>query len=410
MSRLILLSAVTVLSFTGYAQTTANLWVDTNGGSCSRQSSPGVYIDAQACSSMQAAQTAASAGDTIIIKNGTYGAQNLNSSAKTSMVYFYAETDGSVLVSGLSISIDKVTVKGVIASGVGNSRGTLSLTSSGTGTVVDGFRARRIWISGNHITVKNGEFCDGSGSSSQEEDCVQVWNGSSYISFIGNSFHDWHGDYDVKYHNDMIQFYPSGSRIIIDGNKFYNGPTSNIMTGGGVLTDWVIQNNYFGAPYWGGNNIVFGNSSSPCSGLVYRNNVDASGLGINNVDCSNLSPDISGNIYTQPVGAVLLYGPVSGGYNIFVPSGGVTAGSNAKRCNVSWEAGSSPTAGGVPNVHLASNDTCAVGAGNPASFPSKDIDGQTRTSPPDAGADQRSGSGSPVPEAPTALRISVSRL
>src|SRR3954470_7018922 len=53
------------------AATLAHLWVDTNGGSCTRTSSPAVYNDATACASMQAAQTAASAGDTVILKNGS---------------------------------------------------------------------------------------------------------------------------------------------------------------------------------------------------------------------------------------------------------------------------------------------------------------------------------------------------
>ena len=51
------------------AAQTANLWIDTNGGSCTRQSSPAGYNDGSACSSMQAAiaachARAASAEDT----------------------------------------------------------------------------------------------------------------------------------------------------------------------------------------------------------------------------------------------------------------------------------------------------------------------------------------------------------
>jgi hypothetical protein len=37
----------------------ANLWIDTTGGSCTRQSSAGSWVDAQGCGSMQAAMTAA---------------------------------------------------------------------------------------------------------------------------------------------------------------------------------------------------------------------------------------------------------------------------------------------------------------------------------------------------------------
>jgi len=46
--------------------TTANLWVDTNGGSCARAASPAAYGDAQACASFDAAYAAAQLGDTVL--------------------------------------------------------------------------------------------------------------------------------------------------------------------------------------------------------------------------------------------------------------------------------------------------------------------------------------------------------
>jgi hypothetical protein len=55
----------------------ANLWVDANGGTCTRSATPGSYIDAQACGSFNAAWQAASPGDTIIVKTGSYGNQSL---------------------------------------------------------------------------------------------------------------------------------------------------------------------------------------------------------------------------------------------------------------------------------------------------------------------------------------------
>jgi chitodextrinase len=53
----------------------ANLWIDTNGGSCTRQASAGSYSDAQACTSFAAAYGAASSGDVIRVRAGSYGAQ-----------------------------------------------------------------------------------------------------------------------------------------------------------------------------------------------------------------------------------------------------------------------------------------------------------------------------------------------
>jgi hypothetical protein len=95
-NRMFLLIAVTVLTNLAVAQsapTTANLWIDTTGGSCTRQATPGAYVDGQACSSMQAAQTAALAGDVVLMKTGTYGSQSFSSSEKTGIVTYYCETE-----------------------------------------------------------------------------------------------------------------------------------------------------------------------------------------------------------------------------------------------------------------------------------------------------------------------------
>ena len=51
------------------------MWVDTSGGSCTRQSTAGSYVDGAACGSFDAAYDAAQPGDTIVIKGGNYGAQ-----------------------------------------------------------------------------------------------------------------------------------------------------------------------------------------------------------------------------------------------------------------------------------------------------------------------------------------------
>lgn len=50
----------------------ANLWVDTTGGTCTRSGSAVAWADASACASLPAAYAAASAGDVIGIKGGTY--------------------------------------------------------------------------------------------------------------------------------------------------------------------------------------------------------------------------------------------------------------------------------------------------------------------------------------------------
>jgi hypothetical protein len=76
---------------------TANLWVDTNGGTCTRSATRVAWADAAACASFQEAWSAALAGDTIGVKAGTYGPQ-LVQGDKTAETTFFGEM--GVVVSG----------------------------------------------------------------------------------------------------------------------------------------------------------------------------------------------------------------------------------------------------------------------------------------------------------------------
>jgi hypothetical protein len=94
----------------------ANLWVDTNGGTCSRTSGAGAgYSDSAACSSLDAAQDAASAGDTVRIKAGTYGAQDITG-AKASTVTYIGEDKATTIFTGQVGLESKVTIEDVTVS------------------------------------------------------------------------------------------------------------------------------------------------------------------------------------------------------------------------------------------------------------------------------------------------------
>ena len=80
----------------------ANLWVDTttSGNTCSRTSGSGVdYTSNVACNSFDAAWDAASAGDTIRVKNGDYPIQDITGD-KGSETFIIGESKAGVVVSG----------------------------------------------------------------------------------------------------------------------------------------------------------------------------------------------------------------------------------------------------------------------------------------------------------------------
>jgi len=51
----------------------ANLFVDSNGGTCARAATPSTYVDANACGSFNAAYQAARPGDVVKVQSGSYG-------------------------------------------------------------------------------------------------------------------------------------------------------------------------------------------------------------------------------------------------------------------------------------------------------------------------------------------------
>ncbi len=99
--------AVAVGGGGGAPDGTANLWVDSNGGTCTRQASPAPYVDAAACSSFSAAASAVSSGDTVRVVSGSYGSQSVTrtglarDASFSNNVNFIA--DGSVTIAGLSV-------------------------------------------------------------------------------------------------------------------------------------------------------------------------------------------------------------------------------------------------------------------------------------------------------------------
>jgi hypothetical protein len=88
-----------------------NIWIDSNGGTCTRSASPVAYTagDAASCSSISAAYTAASntAGDTICLKPNSYGSQTLPRVAgKTTPNAVFDGCEGGVELLSLTVGAD----------------------------------------------------------------------------------------------------------------------------------------------------------------------------------------------------------------------------------------------------------------------------------------------------------------
>lgn len=156
----------------------ANLWIVPSGAQSCVRNSAETYAAAVAgnrtCASMQDALSVASGGDTIVMRNGTYGTQSLDTDGKTSTVTFYAQNWQQVLVGNLSINVDNVHTIGISGSGTGLNRATLRMLNltdiAWTNILVDGFHGLYAVLAGTGITVQNSEFGGVDACATDEED------------------------------------------------------------------------------------------------------------------------------------------------------------------------------------------------------------------------------------------------
>lgn len=94
---------------------TANLWVDTNGGTCARQSVAGPYSDAGACATFDAANDKCQNGDLTLVKPGDYPDQSVSgSNSRSSACTIQGSSEGEVRIATLQTLGDWLTVKDMV--------------------------------------------------------------------------------------------------------------------------------------------------------------------------------------------------------------------------------------------------------------------------------------------------------
>ena len=381
----------------------ANLWMSTiPGGSCSRSAAATVFMQATSCSTAQGAFTACQAGDLIGVQAGTYGSQTVIG-AKTS--------PGCVI--DMSASGSRATFSSFSPV---SSSGSATWLEVRNGNIPGGYAWNQTSPkqTPSHLTLRDIDTTSNS-----------LMKGGSDIAIIGGSVHDWDaGNHAAALwfetdtssetmpnitvqgvtfrnltnsvagnHMEIIRIDTGTSNVLIDGNRFYDNEEStstifitNINSDPGDPHDITIQNNFFGTVP---NAYFVIATQTPviqtCLNIAILYNTFSTSPTTMSGCTTKVNTRIVGNV--GPRGSGCESG-ASYSHNVWQYTSNSPCGASDKVV-----VGSSGTQLlGLTNpllgdMHLTVGSP-AIGAGDPASYPAADYDGQARPTTPDAGADQ----------------------
>jgi len=379
-SRLQTLTATTRACATGVAA--ASVFVSTTGS----DSNP--CTASAPCRSFDRAYRVAQPGDTIEVAEGNYGSQTIRADAGRALdahVVFRPALDAAVILASLSIYASHLTVQDMRID---------EWDAWGSDVTLAGIKGKTFVSSASGLRVLGGDYgpyappC-APGSPYPELDNPTITSHGSQVptdvEIRGAVFHDMSSAHCPASHMDCLQV-AAAIRLTIDANKFYRCQIQDlIMTGDfGPMQDITIENNWFAPTVDGGESLDW-NPRRDCPGAVVRYNtfIDSPVA----LECSrdhsalyyaNIVPRLSAfDCGTKT--AVQWNNVADNGTAIPSCGHGSYVAPNGRVGMVDRAAG---------DYHLTA-DSVARGRGDPTRYPATDIDGDRRTPPIDAGADQR---------------------
>jgi Concanavalin A-like lectin/glucanases superfamily len=378
---------------------TANLWVDTDGGTCTRSSSPTTYSNAAACSP-NAALAAASGGDTVLIKGGSYGLISLTASAPGSVVKFFGAAGetvtgtalvisgtGNVSVQGIDQLTDSIDIENTNHVWVKDTYTKLGATDSpGIYTVcADDTHLEYNEIQGDYSLAQYGDgiqlFPDSHGSGCH----------SDGITIDHAYVHDLH-DYNalVDNHEDALQV-GDAQGLTVKNSRFNNCSTQCVFVSDynwapAHASDIVLENNMIGYAQSGSHAVMLGGATN----YTLRNNSVAMNAYFRAAEVSGTFT-VTGNIinFYDDYNCSIFIGAATTASNNLSPTACATGTTSATVPDL-WVDDSATT--GSWDLHLASGTNAAVDAMPAANAPATDFDGDSRPigGNADIGADERS--------------------
>lgn len=369
----------------------SNLFVDSNGGSCTRSSTRIAWSDSTACSAFDVACRAASAGDLIGVEpSGSYAGQTLDATSFRS----HGCSSGT-LANPITFENDYGTV--TIASFTAGDANSGSAGESGASNFiirnVEGnweggttFDLGRVGIDNSQnvtllgVNAKNGLFSGGSNNAvnySNLRNCtadasnpacnwkVQRFdpngNGTGQASNITFDHDYFHSAFTVDaslYHSECLVIFSGGSantdNIVISNNKFEECSVFDVFYQGTRATNTKIENNWFARPLAGNypsvsatrsQALAFSSDTATWDNALIRNNSFANGAGGSWNDNGNTNAytnfRVTGNIFGDNYCGS---NSINFSYNVF-PSSTCSGTGNVNR------------GGAAPNYVTDSNDS-----------------------------------------------------
>jgi chitodextrinase len=375
----------------------ANLWVDSSGGSCVRQATRGSWVDAQACSWNQAYQTAQT-GDLILVRGGNYGNVTIGpnkSSIAAPGVTFQTASGESVVVNDFENGYISGATGGSNISFVGPASARSFRSDQASNIVVDGWNVDCNGCSGeqifhleaaNNVLVRNSEIQDNNNNS-------LIWISGSNLSFENNRIHDAGLPSGSASHTECMYAWDV-TNLTLKRNQFWHCSVMDVfITGSDVANGGYIENNVFEKP-WSNTGVIsnsayafhFRNGGSPSpdpSNWDFRYNTFVGPLSISSENpVGSGGMRVIGNLFLS--GAPCGLGNTTYSYNAFVS--GACGTNSITNSLTSYQAGFTST--GDPGNYGLLTSSVLRDKGSLGNYPAQDRAGSPRYNgaAPDIGA------------------------
>jgi hypothetical protein len=243
----------------------ANIWVDTNGGTCTRSATPSEYNDAAACGSFNAANAICQNGDVVIVKGGNYATQTLTgSNGRTTNCTIQEAAGETVTIANgdLNIGSGAARIHTVGFTLTGNRpSGRLYIvwnaSPAPTNIIVQGLKANRFLIhNGSNITLLGGVYGHptgvddpGTDLDNYENNKIENYGGTNPgpITLDGVTIRNMFCSV-ADCHGEGLYLHDFTNGLTIRNSIFYNNDFYNIFVHTANVDNVLLENNWFDIP------------------------------------------------------------------------------------------------------------------------------------------------------------------